>query len=94
MSAITNMYKTIKGAIKMTAKKYFETHGRIYGVLRESKDGSSHCVKVKVFYDYGEAEKWLKEKNSDNNRELVSKTAAEKLTDKAVVARAVYAIAE
>ena len=63
----------------MNAKKYFEQTGKIYGVSSKYQFGWKHYVKI--FTNFEEAEKWLNTEEYDfRERELMSKTAAEKLT--------------
>lgn len=65
----------------MKAKTYFDRTGKIYGVSSRYEFEWEHTLHV--FTDYEKAEKWL---NTESyhfcERELMSKTAAEKLVGK------------
>ena len=65
----------------MKAEKYFEKNGKIYGVSSKYNFGWSH--RGYVFSSMEAAEKWLNTEEYDfRERELMSKSAAEKLCGK------------
>ena len=65
----------------MTVEKYFEKNGYIYGVSSVNQFGWEH--RVFKFTDLEKARKWLNtETYCFAERELMSKTAAEKLAGK------------
>ena len=63
----------------MTYKKYFEKTGKIYGVSSKYDFGKWNHYGVE-FDSLTDAEKWLETEEYDfRERELMSKTAAEKM---------------
>lgn len=68
----------------MTAAKYFEKTGKIYGVSSKYDFGEWNH-QVYVFDDFEKANEWLNTEEYDfRERELMSKTAAQKLIGKKI----------
>lgn len=66
----------------MKVEKYFEKNGRIYGVSSKYEFGRWNHIGY-VFYSIEKAMKWLHtEEYNFRERELMSKTSAEKLCGK------------
>lgn len=68
----------------MKVSTYFEKTGKIYGVSSKFEFGAWNHI-VKVFDDFEEATEWLNTEEYDfRERELMSKTAAERLTGRKI----------
>ena len=68
----------------MTARKYYEKTGKIYGVSSKYNFGTwDH--QLHVFDDFDKATEWLNTEEYDfRERELMSKSAAQKLIGKKI----------